>query len=71
MLQYLPPLQRFPKGLVNVYTAPIVRAGCGVFRPLVVNLLQEEFHSKNIGFKTFGLGLNRSNDPLHRPAKVY
>ena len=70
-LQNLLPLQSLPKGLVTVYAAPIARAGCGAFRPLVVNLLQEEFHRKCIEFKTFGLGLNRSNDPLHLPAKVY
>ena len=70
-LHYIPQLRNFPKELVNVYAAPIARAGCGTFRPLVVKLLQEEFHRKNIVFKTFGLGLNRSNDPLHSPAKVY
>ncbi len=70
-LHYLPPLRSLPKGLVNVYAGPIARAGCGAFRPLVVKLLQEEFHGKCIGFKTFGLGLSRSNDPLHLPAKVY
>lgn len=70
-LQYLPLLRNLPKGIVNVYAGPIARAGCGAFRPSVVKLLQEEFQGKGIVFRTFGLGLSRSNDPLHLPAKVY
>lgn len=70
-LQYIPRLRSFSKKIDNVYAAPIARAGCGIFRPPVVKLLQEEFYRKGIVFNTFGLGLNRSNDPLHFPAKVY
>jgi hypothetical protein len=70
-LQDLPILRNLPKGVVNVYAGPIARAGCGTFRPSVIKLLQEECYGKGLGFKTFGLGLSRSNDPLHRPAKVY
>lgn len=58
------------EGLAKVYAAPIARAGCGLFRPSVIRLLNKRFQKFGVPFETFGIGLSRSHEP-NLPAKVY
>ena len=62
------------KNLDNVdklYAGPIARAGCGLFRPPVIKLLEKICTAKRIMFESFGMGLRRSENPLRNPAIVY
>ncbi len=53
------------------YVGPIARAGCGLFRPSVVNLLMTICAPWDINIIPFGLGLRRGNNPLHTAASIY
>jgi uracil phosphoribosyltransferase len=55
----------------KVFAGPIARAGCGLFRPSVINYLRERLKESRICLETFGVGLSRSHDPIRLPAKTY
>ena len=54
-----------------LYAGPIARAGCGLFRPPIITVLEQICTANGIRFASFGLGLQRSENPLRTPAIVY
>jgi hypothetical protein len=65
------PLLQDLKLVDSIYAGPIARAGCGLFRPSVVDLLVTWCTPHDITINSFGLGLRRGKNPLHTPATIY
>lgn len=65
------PLLQNIKLVDTIYAGPIARAGCGLFRPSVVDLLMTWCTPQDITVNSFGLGLRRGKNPLHTPATIY
>jgi hypothetical protein len=57
--------------VTRLYAGPIARAGCGLFRPSVVKALTDICEVHGIPFESFGMGLQRPDNPLRDPAIVY
>jgi uracil phosphoribosyltransferase len=55
----------------KLYAGPIARAGCGLFRPHVIKLLEKICTANGVRFESFAMGLRRSDNPLQNPAIVY
>jgi hypothetical protein len=55
----------------TLYAGPIARAGCGLFRPPTIKVLEALCSAHGVTFKAFGMGLRRAENPLRRPAVVY
>lgn len=66
----VPLLQNLHKE-TTLYAGPIARAGCGLYRPSVVKALANICEAHGITFESFGMGLNRPDNPLRDPAIVY
>jgi hypothetical protein len=65
------PLLQSLSNVVTLYAGPIARAGCGLFRPPVIKVLEEMCTANGVMFESFGMGLRRSEKPLRNPATVY
>ena len=65
------PLLQNLNNVDTLYAGPIARAGCGLFRPPVIKLLEKTCTANGIMFESFGMGLRRSENPLRNPAIVY
>ena len=65
------PLLQNLKNVDTLYAGPIARAGCGLFRSPVIQVLEQICAANGIPFASFGMGLRRSEDPLRDPAIVY
>ena len=65
------PLLRNLNNMDTLYGGPIARAGCGLFRPPAIKVLEKICAAKGIVFESFGMGLRRSENPLRNPAIVY
>ncbi len=55
----------------TLYAGPIARAGCGLFRPSAIQVLEALCSANGVTLKPFALGLRRTAHPLHHPAVVY
>ncbi len=55
----------------TLYAGPIARAGCGLFRPPAIQVLDALCSANDVTLKPFALGLRRAAQPLHHPAVVY
>jgi hypothetical protein len=56
---------------INVYSGPIARAGCGLFRQSTKNLIKKRLEKCEASFQVIGLGLNRLKNPEFMSAEVY
>jgi len=55
-----------------IYAAPVARAGCGLFRPRVVEKLRRRSLELGVKFYSFGIGASRPyGNPDLLPAEVY
>ena len=50
----------------TLYAGPIARAGCGLFRPPTIKVLEALCSAHGVTFKAFGMGLRRAEIPLRR-----